>query len=124
MSLKWQPEALKKRIIEHLVSNGEIVGKFVEEDARRRLLRVQDPDWGAGHRKYVARLLTNAVEVERNAVVIRVGLPPGKKAESSETTRHLGFYIEVGSARHPAHPYLRPAVFENGARIVRLLEGK
>ena len=122
--LKWNAREYKRQLLADLVSNGEIVGKFVEEDARKRILRVQDPDWGKGHRKYVSMLLTNEVEQKRNEVVIRVGLPPGKKTKSGETSRHLGYYIEVGSKTAPAHPYLRPAVFENGDKIVKLLEGK
>lgn len=123
MPLTWKPDAFKKALLAELVSNAEIVGKFVEEDARRRVLAIPEPAWGAGHRKYVARLLTNVVEQERNAVVIKIGLPPGKKTKSG-TTRHLGFYIEMGSKTAPAHPYLRPAVYQNAAKIVALLEGK
>jgi len=124
MPLKWNDKQFKQAVIDTLVGNAEIAGKFVESDARRRLLAVQDPDWGAGHRKYVSRLITHTVERERNAVVIRVGLPPGKKTKSGGTTRHLGFYIEMGSRTAPAHPFLRPAVFENAAKIVKLLGGK
>ena len=122
--LKWNPTEFKKRLISELVENGEIVGKFVENDARRRLQAVMDPDWGKGHRNYVSRLLTNVVETESNAVVIKIGLPPGKITKEGKQTRHLGFYIEMGDAHHAAHPYLRPAVFMNAARIVALLGGK
>jgi hypothetical protein len=124
MTLKWNDKEFKTDLISTLVANGEIVGRFLEADARKRLLAVQSPDWGAGHRRYVARLITNEVEQERNAVVIRLGLPPGKKTKSGASTRHLGFYIELGSRTAPAHPFLRPAVFQNGAKIVALLSGK
>lgn len=118
-TLKWTPENFKREVVKGLVSNGEIVGEFVEADARRRLLNINDPPWGAGYRReIVARLLRNEVEEGRNEVVIRVGVATGAEG------RHHGFYIEVGSSTAPAHPFLRPAVFENGARIVALLEGK
>jgi len=123
-TLKWHPEKFKKELVSELIANGEIVGKFVEEDARRRVLAIGDPEWGARHRSYVSRLLTNMVEQEGNAVVIKVGLPPAKKTDSGTATRHLGFYIEMGSAKHAPHPYLRPAVFENAAKIIALLEGR
>ena len=122
--LKWDPGEFKKKLISELVENGEIVGKFVESDARQRLLKISDPEWGKGHRNYVSRLLTNVVETERNAVVIKIGLPPGKTTKEGKQTRHLGFYIEMGDSHHAAHPYLRPAVFANAAKIVRLLSGK
>ncbi len=122
--LKWNPDEFKKKLIAELVENGEIVGKFVETDARRRLLAIDDPAWGKGHRNYVSRLLMNLVERESNAVVIKIGLPPGKTTKAGKPTRHLGFYIEMGDAHHAAHPYLRPAVFMNAAKIVKLLSGR
>jgi hypothetical protein len=124
VTLKWNARAWKQELVGRVTANAELVGEFVESDARKRLLAVQDPDWGAGHRKYVSRPLTNVVEREPNAVVIRVGLPPGKKNKSGGTTKHLGFYIELGSRTAPAHPFLRPAVFQNGKKIVQLLSGK
>lgn len=121
--LKWYAKEFKQALLSELMGNADIVGAFVESDARRRLLTVRDPDWGAGHRNYVSRLLTNEVEHEGNGIDIRVGLPPGRK-KSGEGTRHLGFYIEMGSRTAPAHPFLRPAVFQNGKQIVALLEGR
>lgn len=122
--LIWRPDRFKRDLDGKLVENGQLVGKFVEEDARRRLLAISEPDWGAGHRNYVARLLTNTVEKERNAVVIKVGLPPGRTTKTGKRTRHLGFYIEMGSRSAAAHPYLRPAVFQNAKTIVALLAGR
>lgn len=115
----WSPEQLKKKIMDDLVANGEIAGKFVETDARRRLVSIKEPEWGAGYRqKLVARLLRNEVERGFNEVVIRVGVAVSNEA------RHHGFYIEMGSSTAPAQPFLRPAVFENGRKIVALLAGK
>jgi hypothetical protein len=119
MSLNWEPGKFKAELVKQLVANGEIAGKFVEEEARRRLLDIQDPEWGAGYRaEVVARLLTSTVEQDGNEVVITVGVAEGSGG------RHHGFYIELGSSTAPAHPFLRPAVFENGPQIVALLEGK
>jgi hypothetical protein len=121
MPLKWTPDNVKRDVLETLVGNAELVGRFVESDARRRLLAVSDPDWGEGHRNYVARLITNEVEQGRNEVVVRVGLPPGRTTAEGRPTRHLGYYIETGSRTAAAHPFLRPAVFQNGPEIVALL---
>lgn len=117
--IKWDEAAFKAAVLSKLVSNGEIVGEFVETDARRRLLAISDPAWGAKYRrKVVARLLDNFVEEEKNGVNIFVGVRP------SSSGSHHGFYIELGSATAPAHPFLRPAVFSNGKKIVSLLAGK
>lgn len=118
-TLTWNAEAFKSEVKRSLVANGEIVGEFVESDARRRLLAIGDPSWGKGYREQVvARLLMNLVEAKRNEIVITVGV-----ARSSSGSHH-GFYIELGSATAPAHPFLRPAVFDNGRAIIALLEGK
>jgi len=116
---KWNPKAVKDAAIEEIAGSMEIVGKFVETEARRRLLSIADPDWGAAYRRgIVSRLLTYQVSREANAVVCTVGVAVGSKG------RHHGFWIETGSATAPAHPFLRPAVFNNGAKIVALLGGQ
>jgi hypothetical protein len=117
--LKWNPAELKKNLIADLVENGEIVGKFVETDARQRLLAIDEPKWGAAYRsKLVARLLSYEVEAKTNEVVINEGVRP------SSTSRRHGFYIEIGTKKWPAHPFLRPAVFMNADKIVKLLSGR
>lgn len=117
--LVWKPDEFKAELRNQLAGNGEIVGKFVETESRRRLVAIDDPDWGAGYRQQVvARLLTYLVEVKANEVVTTVGVAQGSGG------RHHGFYIELGSSTAPAHPFLRPAVFENGRQIVGLFGGK
>lgn len=115
----WNPEKVKRMVKDRLLENGEDVGSYVEGDARRRLLAINDPEWGAGYRRYVVgRLLTHTVEEKANSVDISVGVA------ASSDSKHHGFYIEVGSHSAPAHPFLRPAVFQNGRVIVRMLEGR
>jgi HK97 gp10 family phage protein len=119
IKIDWDPGAFKKVLIQDLTKNGEIVGEFVESDARRRLLAISDPAWGRGYREgVVSRLLTNQVEAKNNEVKITVGV------EKSKSGSHHGFYIELGSSTAPAHPFLRPAVFQNAKEIISLLEGK
>jgi hypothetical protein len=127
----WTPEAVKRQVLDDLVANGEIAGKFIESDARSKLLGIGEPAWGAGYRRYIANyLLTSLVEREANAVVIWLGVKLGPKG-----SQH-GLWIELGTATipprggkrgrpgYPAHPYLRPAVFNNAREIVRLLAGR
>lgn len=57
------------------------------------------------------------VRPERGDVVGYVGV----RAESGRSKAFYGYIIEVGGKGHPAHPFLRPAVFENGAEITRLI---
>jgi len=119
MPLTWKPESFKKQLIADLVQNGEIVGKFVETEARRRLLAIRDPEWGEAYRsKLVARLLTYEVKTSPKEVTINVGV-----RTSSSGSWH-GYYIELGSSKFGPHPFLRPAVFQNAAKIVALLSGR
>lgn len=118
MKLDWHPEKLKRALTGELVSNAELVGKFVETDARRRLAAITDPDWGAAYRGYVAGLMGNEVEADGRGVTIRVGVRAGRRGT------HHGLYIELGSKTAAPHPFLRPAVFENAAKIVQLLAGR
>lgn len=122
MSVKWYADRFKNQLINGIVANGEIVGKFVETDARRRLMAIEQPDFGSFGKPYrqnvVARLLTSEVVVGDDEVVIYVGV-----AKSSSSDKH-GLYIELGTRQDPAHPFLRPAVFENASKIVALLSGR
>jgi len=115
----WRPQAVREAAVAELESNGAIVGKFVETEARRRLYAISDPEWGEKYRRLiVGRLLTFVVKREPKAVVITVGVAGGPKG------RHHGFWIEIGTRKQPAHPYLRPAVFDNAREIVALLAGR
>lgn len=128
-TLNWRPEAFKAALVAQLVSNAEIVGEFVETEARRRLLAIPDINvfdpvkhrqyvGGAAYRQYVASLLANTITSDAQSVVIRVGVSVGRGG-----TKH-GLYIETGSRLAPAHPFLRPAVFDNAQKIVLLLANK
>lgn len=125
----WNPQGLKDRVKGDLAENMEIACKFVETMARTRLLAIRAPEWGASYRRnVVARRLTYVVKVEGNEVVGTVGV---RAAEGKDT----GLWIELGTATvpprgdqrgrpgYPAHPYLRPAVFNHAKEIVQLLGG-
>ena len=120
---KWDPGAVKAAALAEVAANAEQAGKFVETDARRRLDAIGSPGnkRARAWRAFLSRwVLTNTVATEANAVVIRVGMKVG----SRKGGRTRGFYVETGSSTAPAHPYLRPAVFNNAAKIVALLGGK
>jgi len=59
--------------------------------------------------------ITYTLEVQENAVEGIMGV--GKKAFYAR-------FIELGTSKLAARPFLRPAVFENEAEIMRLLVGK
>lgn len=116
---KWNPEGVIEKVAAETTENMELACKFVETDARRRLLSISEPEWGAAYRREIlARKLTSVVTRKGKAIVGVVGMRTGKEG------RHYGYYIEMGSSTAPAQPYLRPAVFQNAREIVKLLAGK
>jgi len=119
MLKNWNPEKLKRDILDKLEENAKEAGQFVVDDARRRLLaQTELPKWRKYRAKMVAGGLTYAVERKGNEIVIRIGV------KTSEKSKRHGFFIEMGSIRYPANPYLRPAVFQNAGMIIALLTGK
>jgi hypothetical protein len=120
--LKWHARQFKAVVIKQLVENAAIVGEFVESEARQRLQAIEEPSFGSFGKPYrqnvVARLLTNVVEEKPDEVDILVGV-----AKSSSSDKH-GLYIELGTKKDAPHPFLRPAVMENKAKILALLTGQ
>ena len=118
---KWNTDEVKKMAKQQLSSNADMAGKFVEDDARRRLNDIQKPDTKADvdYRNYLANyILTHSVEENKNEIVIRVGMKIGREGQ-----RHHGYYIETGSSTAPAHTYLRPALMHNLKKILGILVG-
>jgi len=114
---RWRQREVIEEITAQVESDLEIAAKVVEVDARRRLLKIHDPEWGRGYRKLLALYrLTSFVQRSRGAVEAGIGIPPGK-------TGDLGFWIEVGSKTAAAHPWLRPALLTNLENIMALLGG-
>ena len=62
------------------------------------------------------------VKPERDSVVGRVGVKAGLISKS-QGKAFYGLFIEMGTSKMPARPFIRPAIFENGAEIVRLIAG-
>ncbi|NUM48734.1 MAG: hypothetical protein HUU38_28845 [Anaerolineales bacterium] len=109
----------KRDVLDTIVSNASLAGEFLKRSARGHLYNVQEPEWGKNYRnKLVARLIDYEIERTPREVVLRIGV------KRSSSGSHHGYYIELGSRTAPAHPFLRPAVFGNGKKIVGLLSGK
>jgi len=119
----WRPQAVIDATLAQLERNGSVVGKFVEGEAKARLLAIGKPDnkRAVAYRAYLARyVLTYNVRREKRAVVIEVGM----RAGSGKKGMMRGFYIEIGSRTAPATSFLRRAVLENQATILATLGGR
>lgn len=112
-TLKWKPEEFKQKVKSQLAENGQEVGSFVQGNARQRLNNISDPEWGKQYRSLVASLIGFNVQELKNEVVVTVGVRP-------TYTKFHGYWIELGTSRRPSQPFLRPAIFDNKAKIARL----
>jgi len=105
----WNPRRVKAEIAGQVAQNMEVACLFVADKAK-----------GLAPRRG-GRLISEidiAVEVGAYGDVVegRVGVKRGK-----------AFYArfqELGTRFMAAHPFLRPAVFNNAREIVRIIEGK
>jgi hypothetical protein len=116
----WNPQRVKAAIAKNAAQNLEIACKFVETQARANLVSIADPKSGRGYRqKVLAPRIAFEIVMGRDFVEGRVGISRGTRQEY-----HGAYYIEVGTRKIPAHPWLRPAVFNNAREIVQLLAGR
>lgn len=115
---KWNAEKVIEVISDEVAENIEGAAHIVKTDARRNLLKIKEPEWGAAYRRILAlyRLKTVTRRTKRY-VEAGIGMPAGKKGSD------YGYWIETGSSTAPAHPWLRPALLHNLPRIVRLVGG-
>ena len=124
MIKNWTPDKVKNMAKSILSSNAVEVGAFVESEARQKLDAIKSPNTkrDKNYRAYLSKwLLTNVVKTTKNMVEVSVGMKIGDRGTG---THWHGFFIETGSSTAPAHPYLRPAVFNNSKEILQLFGGK
>jgi hypothetical protein len=112
----WDPEGFKKQVRARLAEDMEIALIEIEQQARANMRSIE---WRARFKAYrqklLCRLITHEVEVGKD-VVGRIGI----REEGGHSK--AGWFIEMGQAKSPGQPWLRPAVFENAARIVAHLQ--
>jgi len=115
---EWTQQEVIEAIKADLVANMEIAAGVVETDARKRLLRIQEPDFGRAYRRVLAlyRLISRIV-VGKDVVEGQIGIPGGEKGSD------YGFWIEIGSHTYAAQPWLRPALVAHLKDVIRLLAG-
>lgn len=119
--VEWNAAAVRDHFAAILAERLALAGKFVEETARGNLAAINDPDWGEGYRnEVVGRMLTSVVIKDNKGLSVQIGV---RRSNGRGGDSH-GFYIETGSSTAPAHPWLRPALFEHGRDIQQILEGR
>jgi hypothetical protein len=114
---QWRQREVIDEVADQVISDMEMAGKVVEVDARRRLLRIQDPEFGRKYRRVLALFrLTSFVRRTGSTIEALIGIPKGEQGGD------YGFWIEIGSKTAAAQPWLRPALLTNLRRIREFLE--
>lgn len=118
---KWTPDEVKKMVVERIEPGMDMAGKFVEDQARRKLDGIKNPDTkrDKNYRAYLSGwVLTHTVEAINGGLLTRIGMQIGQQGQ-----RFHGFYIETGSSKIAAQPYLRPALFNNISDVLGIIVG-
>lgn len=107
MITQWNAREVKAQISGDVAANMDSVCQFVRDQAR-------------GRAPTLTGLLASSIDYELSAggetVSGRVGVKKGRA--------FYGWFHEVGTRKMAAHPFLRPAVWENVAEILRRLAGE
>jgi HK97 gp10 family phage protein len=105
----WNPQRVKAAISGQLVKNMDRVCMFVAEQAKANAPVLTGK---------LQRGIDYEVDARGDAVEGRVGELKGDKGGA-----FYAYFKELGTSKMAATPFLRPAVFDNGDTIVRMLEG-
>lgn len=120
IELDWRADNVARWTAEQVENRIGLAARYIEQDARRRLEAIADPEWGRGYRtQIVGRLLTSFVERAGKNILGHVGV----RVAGGQGGEYHGYYIELGSSTAPAHPWLRPALLENRDAILSLFRG-
>jgi len=117
--MDWNPRRVVAAVAAATARNMELACKVAELSGKANLRAISTPESGRAYRqKVLAPRVSFEVEVGTDFVEGRVGILKGR-----HDTYHGAYYIEIGTRRYPAHPWLRPAVFGNAREIVRIISG-
>jgi len=103
---EWHPQRVRGMVSGKLVQNMDRAAAFAEKQA-----------WARASEKsgLMKGDIAHEVEVRGNTIEGRIGVKRGKA--------FYAIFIEKGTSKMRARPFLRPAVFGNAAEIVRLIRG-
>ncbi len=108
---EWNAKELLAEVSGRMLSGMDNACQFAAEQARGKAPRATGT---------LAEEIDYEVVPERNKVVGYVGVKAGGIA-ANQGKAYYGYFQELGTSKLPARPFLRPAVFENGEQIVKLI---
>jgi hypothetical protein len=113
----WKPQRVKASIADAVEENMKYACVFVQLRARANLMGIANPpEWRRYRQRFLGPLVDFEITKDGDDIIGRVGI------RQKEEWRG-GYFIEIGRKNLPAHPWLRPALFNNARDIVRILGG-
>jgi len=103
---KWRQAELIKATAEDLINNMDKACQFVAGQAQAK---------APARTGKLRNQIGYKVEAEGTAITGYVGV----KKEA-----FYGYFLELGTSKMAARPFLRPAVYQNSAQIVKILASK
>ena len=105
---QWNQRAVIAEVSGRVINGMDKACSFAAEIARGK----------APHRTgFLASQIDYEVQPEGMTIVGRVGV----RGVGNRGDAFYGYFAELGTKNMAAHPFLRPAVFENGDEIVKLI---
>lgn len=101
----WNPRAVEAAVSGKLIERMDEVGQFVTEQAQSRV---------SVRTGKLRENITYEVDARENHVEVRVG---------ARKPYFWAWFLEMGTRKMRARPWLRPAVWQNRATILRILAG-
>lgn len=102
----WNPARVKAAIAGSMVQNMAVAASFALEQAKARV---------PVRKGNLRRNLIFEIEARGDVIEGRIG---------ARKKFFQAFFLEVGTSKLRARPFLRPAVFGNAATILRMLRGE
>lgn len=102
MVIEWNDEEVLAKVRQKIVDGLEVVGEFVEGEAKRNIVQHKLVDTG--------NLLSSIThEVDADKLTVTIG-----------TAVEYAHFVELGTRKMQPHPYLRPALDEHIEDIKRI----
>jgi len=117
MSVRWYGDKFRKEIETKCLQNMETACLFLEGQIKKDISQGQPPSkpgepphvlWGT-----LRRSITHEVEKSREGVIGRVG-----------SNEEYALFLEVGTSKMAARPFLRPGLAKNRRQIAQILMGE
>lgn len=108
--VEWHGDEVKKKIKQRLEDKMEVVGEHVETEAKLTISGHHGIELKAVDTGRLMNSITHAVQSNKDSIKGLIG-----------TNVEYGPYVELGTYKMPARPFLRTAFYNSKKKILRIL---